>query len=83
MLRVDRRCLARFQGFPDPHRWGPVVSVNCRGIGDAVPPLISKAVGLTLFHGIIQESVLISCHETTKGRQEAKAGYSTEAINQA
>jgi len=47
-LRVDRRCLARFQGFPGSHRWGKIEAVNCRGIGNAVPPPLSKAIGLSL-----------------------------------
>jgi DNA (cytosine-5)-methyltransferase 1 len=47
-LRVDRLCLARFQGFSDSYRWGPIESVNCRGIGNAVPPPLSKAIGLSL-----------------------------------
>jgi DNA (cytosine-5)-methyltransferase 1 len=53
VLRVDRRCLARFQGFPDSHRWGEIESVNCRGVGNAVAVQLAKAVGLALFHGII------------------------------
>jgi DNA (cytosine-5)-methyltransferase 1 len=47
-LRVDRRCLARFQGFPDSHRWGAIESVNCRGIGNAVAVPIAKSIGLAL-----------------------------------
>jgi hypothetical protein len=36
------------QGFPDSHRWGPVESVNCRGIGNSVPPGLAAAVGRSL-----------------------------------
>ena len=60
-LRVDRRCLARFQGFPDSHRWGPVESANCRAIGNAVPPVVSRAIGLNLFVNKRCKTVQINC----------------------
>jgi DNA-cytosine methyltransferase len=44
-LAVDRRCLARFQGFPDDYRWGQHESINCRAIGNAVATQVAKAVG--------------------------------------
>jgi DNA (cytosine-5)-methyltransferase 1 len=47
-LRVDRRCLARFQGFPDSFCWGPIESVNCKAIGNAVPVGLARMIGETL-----------------------------------
>jgi DNA (cytosine-5)-methyltransferase 1 len=47
-LRVDRRCLARFQGFLDSHRWGPIESVNCRGVGNAVAVPVARAIATVL-----------------------------------
>jgi DNA (cytosine-5)-methyltransferase 1 len=47
-LKVDPHCLARFQGFPDSHRWGPIKAVNCRAIGNAVAVPVARAIGLAL-----------------------------------
>jgi DNA (cytosine-5)-methyltransferase 1 len=48
ILKVDRRGLARWQGFPDSHQWGSVESLNCRAIGNAVPIQLATAVGRSL-----------------------------------
>jgi DNA (cytosine-5)-methyltransferase 1 len=48
VLKVTRPCLARFQGFPDDHRWGKFESVNCRAIGNAVPIQLAAAIGRSI-----------------------------------
>jgi DNA (cytosine-5)-methyltransferase 1 len=50
VLRVDYRCLARFQGFPDSHKWHEVAAVNARAIGNAVAVPVARAVGLSLLN---------------------------------
>jgi DNA-cytosine methyltransferase len=52
ILRVDRRCLARFQGFPDSHKWSEIESVNCRAIGNAVPVPLAAAIGRSMLAGM-------------------------------
>jgi DNA (cytosine-5)-methyltransferase 1 len=44
-LKVDRRCLARFQGFPDSYQWGEHETINCKAIGNAVPVQMAEAIG--------------------------------------
>jgi DNA (cytosine-5)-methyltransferase 1 len=41
---IDYRCLARFQSFNDAYKWGKSQGKNCRGIGNAVPPLFAQRI---------------------------------------
>jgi DNA (cytosine-5)-methyltransferase 1 len=48
VLRVDFRCLARLQGFPDSHKWHEAAAANARAIGNAVPVQLAAAIGRSL-----------------------------------
>jgi DNA (cytosine-5)-methyltransferase 1 len=50
ILRVDNRCLARWQGFPDPYQWGEIESIKGKAIGNAVPVQLAKIIGQSLLH---------------------------------
>jgi len=41
---LDYRCLARLQTFPDEYLWGSRNGLNCKAIGNAVPPLLAQRV---------------------------------------
>lgn len=45
---LDKRCLARFQSFPDWYTLPDSNAIACRGIGNAVPPLLMSHVLMSL-----------------------------------
>lgn len=44
VVKMTPRALARFQSFPDWYQLPDKVSLACTGIGNAVPPLLAKAL---------------------------------------
>ncbi|MCK6512437.1 DNA cytosine methyltransferase [Myxococcota bacterium] len=54
--RLTARESARIQSFPDTFRFLGAKSSIYRQIGNAVPPLLAKAVGLALKRSLLQVS---------------------------
>ena len=48
MPKLTSRMLARLQGFPDTWTFGKKKTTACRMIGNAFPPPVAKAVGLSI-----------------------------------
>lgn len=51
VVQMTTRCLARFQSFPDSYRLSGNRNLDCRGIGNAVPPLFMQRVYEALING--------------------------------
>lgn len=45
VVALTPRCLARFQSFPDSFELSGNRKLDCTGIGNAIPPLMAKAIG--------------------------------------
>ena len=46
---LDIACLARLQSFPDDYKWSGKKSLNGKGIGNSVPPLMYEKILRSLY----------------------------------
>ena len=48
VVRLTQRALARLQSFPDWYQLLERMGLACKGLGNAVPPLLTRSIGLKL-----------------------------------
>ena len=46
---LDIACLARLQSFPDDYKWSGKKSLDGKGIGNSVPPLMYEKILRSLY----------------------------------
>lgn len=67
---VSVRECARSQGFPDSYKFYGNVLDKHRQIGNAVPPPLSRAIGLEIKDAILRKEAELKAKETVRGPEE-------------
>ncbi|MBD2316638.1 DNA cytosine methyltransferase [Phormidium tenue] len=49
-VALDIACLARLQSFPDDYQWSGKKSLDGKGIGNSVPPLMMEKIAKSVFY---------------------------------